>query len=409
MLTFDEFIANFLNRPVDTDGIYPNQCMDLMHEYCIDVLGLSKTALTEPSAYLVYKDFGKINGGNLFSRITYITGLIPQKGDIVVFGQDIGSYGHVCIFLEGDNTKFKSFDANWPSGTLPHIQDHDYKGVLGWLHFKESNMFIYKYKVGDILEPGLDIPVGESPGKENMNYGHIGFNYKAEIIGTAQGYYNVDQKAIGGGTGWVNAQIVDATPAFIARPADASRPVPPSPAVYSQEQYDAMQRERDVALTELQVTQSQLVEANKKLTGFTALGVMTTDDITKLKLDYETTISGLNKQILSCLDRNKILADVVKKKEDEDFTAIEEGMKMAEKATELESHISQIAKNVGSKPNVKSILDKFWGLFNLVDKMKKQMPQQEKPKDEPIVPPPMKSSAFDWLTQFLGLGGGAKS
>lgn len=403
MLTYDEFIADFLNKPVNTDGVYPNECMDLMHEYCMNVLGLSKDALAAPSAYLIYKDFGHMNGHDLFTRVTNTPDGVPAKGDIVVFGQTPTTpLGHVCIFLEGDNNKFKSFDCNWPLDSLPHIQDHDYTGVFGWLHYT-GIMFTYKYKIGDILEPGVDIPVGSSPGKEDMKYGHIGFNYKAIIIGTAQGYYNIDQTAIGGGTGWVNAQTVDATNPFIDRPDGASLPVPPSPAVYSEVQYTSMQSERDIALSELQTTQNQLVEANKKITGFTALGVTSTDDITKLKLDYETIISGLNKQILSCLDRNKVLADVVKKKEDEDFTAIEEGMKMADKAQELESHMEQIAKNVGSKPELKKILDKIWSLISLADKAKKQI---AKPITAPVVSTP---SSMDWLMQFLGLKGGATS
>jgi hypothetical protein len=136
-ITIDEFITKWTGKTVDTDGIYPNQCMDLMHQYCIDVLGLADARiLAQAAAYLVFTNFNTEFGHDYFDIIKNTPDNVPRKGDILIFGQDVGPYGHVCVFIEGDVNSFKSFDANWPLGSLPHIQDHNYMGVLGWLRFK---------------------------------------------------------------------------------------------------------------------------------------------------------------------------------------------------------------------------------------------------------------------------------
>lgn len=136
-MTFDEFLSKWTNQPVDFDQIYPNQCMDLMHQYVYDVLGFTdKNVLAAPAAYQVYTNFSNETGAQYFEKIDNTPDGIPRKGDIVFFGTAIGAYGHVCIFVDGDQNNFNSFDANWPTGSLPHIQQHNYTGVLGWLRAK---------------------------------------------------------------------------------------------------------------------------------------------------------------------------------------------------------------------------------------------------------------------------------
>jgi hypothetical protein len=137
-MSFDDFIDKWDLKGVDFDGIYPNQCMDLMHQYVYEVLGLTdKTILAAPAAYQVFTNF---SWGQYFDKIVNSPTGVPQKGDIVLFGTAIGAYGHVCIFIEGDANQFTSFDANWPTGSLCHKQSHNYNGVLGWLHPKASSV-----------------------------------------------------------------------------------------------------------------------------------------------------------------------------------------------------------------------------------------------------------------------------
>lgn len=132
-MTFSQFRDKWNGQPVDFDGVYPNQCMDLMHQYVYDVLGITdKTVLAAPNAYEAYTN----NYPQYFDKIDNTPTGVPTNGDIVFFGQAIGVSGHVCIFIDGDNKQFNSFDANWPIDSLPHIQNHTYKGCLGWLHPK---------------------------------------------------------------------------------------------------------------------------------------------------------------------------------------------------------------------------------------------------------------------------------
>ena len=39
-MTFDEFIAKWNGKGIDLDYAYGDQCMDLMHQYIVEVLGL---------------------------------------------------------------------------------------------------------------------------------------------------------------------------------------------------------------------------------------------------------------------------------------------------------------------------------------------------------------------------------
>ncbi len=133
-MTFQQFLEKYNGQPVDFDGIYPNQCLDLAHQYVYDVLGLTDVRIiAHPAAYQIYTDFTETQ---YFDKIANSPTGVPLEGDIVVFGQGVGQWGHVCIFIEGDARNFKSFDANWPTGSLPHVQDHTYGYCLGWLHPK---------------------------------------------------------------------------------------------------------------------------------------------------------------------------------------------------------------------------------------------------------------------------------
>ena len=136
-MTFDDFISKWTGKTVDFDGIYPNQCMDLMHQYVYDVLGLTDARLlAHPAAYQVFTDFTE---SQYFDKIANTPDGVPQKGDIVLFNKTSSNpYGHVCIFISGDTNKFKSFDANYPTGSLPHVQDHTYGYCLGWLRPKAT-------------------------------------------------------------------------------------------------------------------------------------------------------------------------------------------------------------------------------------------------------------------------------
>lgn len=135
--TLDQFISETTNKGIDFDGYYGYQCMDLMHQYVYNCLGLTdKTILAAPRARDVFEKFDTISGKEYFDKIVNTPSAVPQKGDIVFWGSAVGDAGHVAVALGGNTNTFDSYDQNWPTGSLPHKQNHNYGGVLGWLRPK---------------------------------------------------------------------------------------------------------------------------------------------------------------------------------------------------------------------------------------------------------------------------------
>lgn len=128
-----EEVQNFLNRwngrGVDFDKAYGYQCMDLYQQFNKDVVGAFH--VPNPSAYMVWDNYPQ----NFYTKISNSPTAVPQKGDVVIWKKSASlPFGHIAIATgEGDTKKFKSMDQNWPTGSVCHIQEHNYTGVIGWL------------------------------------------------------------------------------------------------------------------------------------------------------------------------------------------------------------------------------------------------------------------------------------
>jgi hypothetical protein len=135
-MSFQDFLVKYNGKYIDTDGAYGPQCMDEMHQYCVEVLGISDPAvLAAPCAADVWNTFQTVTGHDLFEQIGNTPTGVPQEGDIMLWTN--APYGHVAIFVEGDANSFRSFDQNYPTGSPCHIQNHvNYNSVGGWLRFK---------------------------------------------------------------------------------------------------------------------------------------------------------------------------------------------------------------------------------------------------------------------------------
>jgi len=127
-MTLQEFINKYNGKAVDFDKHYGAQCVDLYRQYLKEVLELPQTP-----PVIGAKDIWT-NHGKSLTAYPRASGAIPQAGDIVIWGKELGNtYGHVGIFVQGDKFGFTSFDQNWPEGSLCHLQGHSYNYVLGWL------------------------------------------------------------------------------------------------------------------------------------------------------------------------------------------------------------------------------------------------------------------------------------
>jgi len=134
-MTFDEFVKKYLGKGIDYDGNGKYWCVDLYRQYCKEVLNIPQSPLVQ-GAFNIWETYLK----EYFDPISNTPQGVPIKGDIVIWNKNVGGgYGHVGIFIEGNASKFKSFDQNWPVGSLCKIVDHQYTNVIGWLKSKEKN------------------------------------------------------------------------------------------------------------------------------------------------------------------------------------------------------------------------------------------------------------------------------
>lgn len=139
----DSFVTKWTGKPVDFDGAYGYQCVDLMRRYATDILGLN-SELPTGNAYDI---FAKTTSSKFLKIYNTPTG-IPAKGDIIFWNKASanGNAGHVAIFISGNTSSFTSFDQNLCSNSgsgvgtcAPRLVTHDYVssgGVVGWLHPK---------------------------------------------------------------------------------------------------------------------------------------------------------------------------------------------------------------------------------------------------------------------------------
>lgn len=143
MITLAAFEAEWTNKKVGS-----GQCVALIHQYLADCFGLTDpTLLAQPSAYEIYTNFANINGSQYFNRVQNTPEGVPSPGDIVIIGPNdpgaqTGPDGHICIFVSGDVNNMTTFDANYPTGSLPHLQHHTYSGILGWLTPRPQGTFV---------------------------------------------------------------------------------------------------------------------------------------------------------------------------------------------------------------------------------------------------------------------------
>src|SRR3990167_1710336 len=139
MITFQQFLEKYNGRFTDFDGYYGFQCMDLMHSYIVEVLGLSDgRILSAPSARDVFINFPNVFGSDYFNKTNNTPTGVPKEGDIMFWVN--APYGHVAIFIEGDANSFRSYDQNYPTNSPCHVQNHTYANVGGWLYPKQTTL-----------------------------------------------------------------------------------------------------------------------------------------------------------------------------------------------------------------------------------------------------------------------------
>ena len=117
-MTLDQFFSTHNGKKVDYDQHYGAQCKDLFSYYNRDVA--LNPAYVPGDAWQLYVNcpaayYEKVTG--------------PRKGDVAIWQQQFGGYGHVAIVWDGG----KFFSQNYPLGAPCSLQTIPTDKILGYL------------------------------------------------------------------------------------------------------------------------------------------------------------------------------------------------------------------------------------------------------------------------------------
>ena len=139
------FVATHTGQPVDFDGQFGAQCVDLVRQYWYEVDDL----IRQPEGVTGAADFANHNSRPIQKALLdwtdYTVGARPPPGAAVVFKRDKanGNYGHVAVCIEADDKQIKAFEQDGVANLAAvkagrpqkgaYINTWDYRLVLGWL------------------------------------------------------------------------------------------------------------------------------------------------------------------------------------------------------------------------------------------------------------------------------------
>lgn len=134
-MTYEEFKNKWIDKGINYDGAYGNQCMDVYRQYVKEVLLCPQSPPVQGA-----KDVWNTYLPEYFDRIANSPTGVPQQGDIVIWG--MAPYGHIAICDHATTSTLTCFEQNWieqdGSGVTELRLHGNYNSVLGWLHFKET-------------------------------------------------------------------------------------------------------------------------------------------------------------------------------------------------------------------------------------------------------------------------------
>ena len=135
----NQFISNLNGQFVEVSykpAAY--QCMDLAYNW-VFALDIPKATVQHGAAYEVWSKASDLTR-EYFDLIPNKLETIPEEGDLVVWNNKYGPYGHIAIVISASQTRMKVFEQNNPSGTNSHIQERTYTNVSGFLRPKNTKV-----------------------------------------------------------------------------------------------------------------------------------------------------------------------------------------------------------------------------------------------------------------------------
>jgi len=127
-MIIEEFFKKYDGKFLDYDKAFGAQCKDVFSAYNKEVVGNPNYIYGDAKDMLVN---GEASG-------VYVKVDTPQLGDVVIWGTQMGQWGHIAIFKSGTKSSFVSFDQNYPLGSNCHFVNHTSRGVIGYLRAKNA-------------------------------------------------------------------------------------------------------------------------------------------------------------------------------------------------------------------------------------------------------------------------------
>jgi hypothetical protein len=300
-------------------------------------------------------------------------------------GIDYGTPTGTIIKAPHDGTVVEaSYDANG-LGNYIKIESDKYGSVLAHLETMKVNV-------------GFQVKEGEEIGTSD----NTGYSTGAHLH---WGWYQLPRNRGNGFNGYMDQQqVLDSLPAQA------------SGKLYTEAEYQAAMNdrqkfwnERDEVIGKLNTALGDITALQGKLSAFGALGYNSVDDVTKALGTKDTTIQGLNTQLVQVLQRNETLAQLVASKENEDSTAISDGAKAVKELVKLQEHLKQIisASGVDPESDILDILDHVENLRKLAESTIAKAEKEagvKNPIKFPTLPPLHIKNALGSFLQMIKFG-----
>jgi hypothetical protein len=150
-MTLGEFVEKYKGTPVDFDGHWGAQCVDLARQYFKDVWGFAK----QPEGVIGAQDFFFKHESRPIQRelcnCTAYRGAKtpPPAGAVVIFhSSQYNEFGHIGICIEADNSLMQVFEQDGMANAQAIKEGRKQKGayigrwkydmLAGWLTKKEE-------------------------------------------------------------------------------------------------------------------------------------------------------------------------------------------------------------------------------------------------------------------------------
>jgi hypothetical protein len=147
-MTTEQFVNKYNGKGIDFDGQFGNQCMDLAAKFVQEVWGHSGWDIARGFAYQVWTQFDSLPVSKYAHRVPNTPTGVPPEGALMVWGQGIGSAGHISVVRGGSNTNvFQSFDQNWNGHQYCEPVLHSYNHIYGWIVLNQATQ-----PKGDIMD-----------------------------------------------------------------------------------------------------------------------------------------------------------------------------------------------------------------------------------------------------------------